>query len=174
MAEGPHLHRQVAGRRRFEIADIFRRSGPLYARSKALTSRQRRVLSAVTVCRTAALGGHMDECDRCGHAKPSYNSCRDRHCPTCQSLQQAKGIEARNERIVNSHYFHLVFTLPGELRALVRYNPKLLYGLLFKAVSKTLLALGQEHLGGLIGLSAVMHTWDRKMLQNLHAEYLAL
>ncbi len=166
-----HSHRapsRGAGKPRFEVADIFRRHASGYARTHALSAAKRRVLAAVTVCRTAALGGHMDICAQCGHERPSYNSCRNRHCPICQSLEQAKWVEARMERILQTHYFHLNFTLPAELRPLVRCNQRLLYDLLFKTTAQTLLTLGRERFGATMGITQVLHTWDRKMLFHPH------
>ncbi len=169
MPTHPHrAGRQGAGRPRFEVADIFRRHGPDYARTHALSAAKRRVLSDVTVCRTAALGGHMDVCGQCGHERPSYNSCRNRHCPICQSFEQAKWIDARKKRILQTHYFHLNFTLPAELRPLVRCNQRELFGLLFKTTAQTLLTLGRDRFGATLGITQVLHTWDRKMLFHPH------
>jgi hypothetical protein len=151
-----------------QVAEIFRRHGAAFARTHALSAQQRRVLDAVMACRTAALGGHLDVCSHCGHEQPSYNSCRNRHCPTCQALQQARWIEARTERILPTHHFHVVFTLPAELRPLARCNPRTLYSLLFAAAAQTLLQLGWDRLGAQLGITAVLHTWTRQMLLHPH------
>jgi hypothetical protein len=111
-----------------------------------LTGAQKRVLSAIALCRTAALGGHLDVCTACGHEHPSYNSCRDRHCPKCQSLAQERWIDARSRRILPTPHWHVVFTLPSQLRALAKYRPKLIYDALFHAASETLLVLGRSRL----------------------------
>jgi hypothetical protein len=130
-----------------------------------MTPDQLNVMRAIEACRTAVLGGHLDVCDRCGYSRPSYNSCRDRHCPKCQSLTQAKWIEERMERLLPVHYFHVVFTLPSSLRTLCRRNQRPMYKLLFEAVSKTLLTLGadEKRLGAQLGITAVLHTWTREL-----------
>jgi len=150
------------------VADIFRTFGPAYLRDHVLSSSEERVLRNVIDCRTAVLGGHLDECPNCGHERPSYNSCRDRHCPTCQALDQARWIAGRQERILPVHHFHVVFTLPSQLRPLARSNPKLVYDLLFKAVSQTLLTLGKDRLEAVLGITAVLHTWTRDMQLHPH------
>lgn len=169
MHEHPHpAGRRGGGRPAFEVADIFRTFGPAYLRDHVLSPSEERVLRAVIACRTAALGGHLDTCPHCGYEHPSYNSCRDRHCPTCQALDQARWIAGRQERILPVHHFHVVFTLPFQLRTLARSNPKLVYDLLFKAVSQTLLTLGKDRLGALLGITAVLHTWTRDMQLHPH------
>lgn len=127
-------------------------------------------MRSIERCRTAALGGHVDVCSSCGTATPSYNSCRNRHCPKCQGLAQAKWLEGRKQRILPTHYFHVVFTLPSELRPLTRLNPRLVYGLLFEAASQTLLELGRdpERLGATLGITAVLHTWSRTLAYHPH------
>ena len=122
-------------------------------------------MRAIEVCRTEVLGGHLDVCDRCGHSQATYNSCRNRHCPKCQSLSQAKWIEERTERLLPVHYFHVVFTLPSSLRTLCRRNQRAFYKLLFAAASKTLITLGEDdkHLGAQLGITAVLHTWTREL-----------
>lgn len=169
MHEHPHpARRRGGGRPAFEVADIFRTFGPAYLRDHVLSPSEERVLRAVISCRTAALGGHLDTCPRCGYEHPSYNSCRDRHCPTCQALDQARWIAGRQQRVLPVHHFHVVFTLPSELRPLARSNPKLVYDLLFRAVSQTLLTLGKDRLGALLGITAVLHTWTRDMQLHPH------
>ena len=128
-------------------------------------------MACIEVCRTEVLGGHVDLCPDCGHeTTPSYNSCRNRHCPKCQALDQARWIEARKKRILPVPYFHVVFTLPGELKPLALYNRRLIYGLLFTAAAKTLLELGRDpnRLGALLGITAVLHTWTRDLRFHSH------
>ena len=150
---------------RFEVADIFREHGEAYRRTHALTFEQLKVMGDIETCRTAVLGGHVDTCDRCGHTVPSYNSCLNRHCPKCQGVNQAKWIELRQARTLPTHYFHVVFTLPEELRSVARCNRKVIFDMLFKSAAETLLELGfdKKHLGGLLGITAVLHTWTREL-----------
>jgi hypothetical protein len=127
-------------------------------------------MRAIETCRTEVLGGHLDVCDGCGYARPAYNSCRNRHCPKCQCLVQARWIEQRTERILPTHYFHVVFTLPAQLRRLCRRNAETFYDLLFEAVSQTLLELGKdpERLGAQLAFTAVLHTWTRSLEYHPH------
>ncbi len=128
-------------------------------------------MARIEVCRTEVLGGHVDVCPDCGHqTAPSYNSCRDRHCPKCQALDQARWIEARKKRILPVPYFHVVFTLPGELKPLALRNRRLIYGLLFTTASQTLQELGRDpdRLGALLGITAVLHTWTRDLRFHPH------
>ena len=124
--------RRGRGRPRLEVADIFRASGGAYLDRYAPTLEQRKVMVAIERCRTAALGGHLDVCTKCGHQVPAYNSCRNRHCPKCQGLAQARWLAQRRERIIPTKYFHVVFTMPEELRPLARLNPKTIYNLLLE------------------------------------------
>src|SRR5436190_506192 len=135
------------------MAQIFRVRGEAFRRSHVVTSRQVKVMRAIERCRTEALGGHVDVCHSCGHMAISYNSCRDRHCPKCQSLSQAKWIEERMLRVLPTNYFHVVFTLPRSLAPIAHRSPRAIYDLLFAASSRTLLALGRdpERLGGQLG-----------------------
>ena len=153
-----------------EVADIFRAHGQAYRATHVLRPEQRKVIRAITACRTAVLGGHLDVCPDCGDEKPSFNSCRNRHCPKCQALAQARWVRKRQERILPTHYFHVVFTLPGELRPLGLRNQKLIYDLLFSAASRTLLELGLDpgRLGALLGITAVLHTWTRELCYHPH------
>ena len=159
-----------AERPRLDMARIFRARGDAFRRSHVLKAHQVKAMRAVERCRTEALGGHLDECASCGHFAISYNSCRDRHCPKCQSLAQAKWIEARLERILPTHYFHVVFTLPSALRPLARRAPEPLYNLLFATASATLLELGRDpaRLGAQLGFTAVLHTWTRRLELHPH------
>jgi hypothetical protein len=157
-----------AGRPRFDIADIVRQHRATLEAETHLTAAQRRVLSAIALCRTAALGGHIDTCRSCGFQRPAYNSCRNRHCPKCQALQQEKWIAARSERLLPVRHFHVVFTLPNELRALGRCYPHELFDSLFSAASETLLELAQSRLVARLGATMVLHTWTRDLRFHPH------
>ena len=161
-----------AGRPRFDIADIVRQHRAALEAETHLNIAQRRVLSAIELCRTAALGGHLDVCRSCGYEHPSYNSCRNRHCPKCQALVQDKWIAARSERILPVAHFHVVFTLPSELRALARTLPRPIYAALFTAAAETLLELGRTRFGVTLGVTMVLHTWKRDL--GLHPHIHAL
>jgi hypothetical protein len=153
-----------------EVGDIFRRYGPQYRRHHQLPVNQLRAMRAVESCRTADLGGHVDECDHCGHTRISYNSCRNRHCPKCQFLKKEKWVEARNKDILPIPYYHVVFTLPGELNPLLLRNQKAMYDLLFRSVSETLIELGKDpkHLGARIGFMCMLHTWGQNLMDHPH------
>jgi len=157
-------------RPKHEVADIFRAHGETYRDTHVLTPEQRKVMWAIENCRTAVLGGHVDLCLDCGHEQPAYNSCRNRHCPKCQALDQARWLEKRKQYILPTHYFHVVLTLPTELHPLTRRNPKLIYGLLFAAASQSMLSLGRDpkHLGGLLAITAVLHTWTKDLRFHPH------
>jgi rubrerythrin len=133
-----------------------------------LTTAQRRVLSAIELCRTAALGGHLDVCRSCGYEHPAYNSCRNRHCPKCQLLAQEEWIAARSERLLPVRHFHVVFTVPSELRALARFVPRLVFDALFRAAAETLLVLGRSRLDAKLGVTMVLHTWTRDLRFHPH------
>ena len=160
---------QGQGRPRLEVADVFRAAGEAYRDQYVPTPEQRKVMTAVERCRTVALGGHLDVCTHCGYRAPAYNSCRNRHCPKCQSLAQARWIEQRRQRIVPTKYFHVVFTLPGELRALARINSKEIYNLVLESAARTLLDFGRSRLHAQVGLTAVLHTWTRDLRFHPHA-----
>jgi hypothetical protein len=153
-----------------EVAEIFRQHGPAYRESHRLSRNALRVMRAIEVCRTAVLGGHKDQCDNCGHLEISYNSCRNRHCPKCQTLRKEKWIEARGEDLLPIPYFHVVFTLPSELNPLVSMNRKVLYDLLFRSVSETLTELANDpkHLGAGIGGIGILHTWGQNLMDHPH------
>jgi hypothetical protein len=161
-------------RPRHEVADIFRAHGDSYRAIHPLTVEQRKVMGAIESCRTAVLGGHMDVCLDCGVVQSqSYNSCRNRHCPKCQGQAQMrdaqqKQVERRMERVLPVHHFHVVFRLPGELRPVALRNQKLVYSLLFKAASQTLLTLGRDRLDVQLGVTAVLHTWTRDLQFHPH------
>jgi len=131
---------------------------------------QRAAMRAIEVCRTELLGGHVDVCNTCAFARPAYNSCRNRHCPKCQALTQAAWIDKRMEYVLPTHYFHAVFTLPHELRALTLRNRKTIFNLLFSAAARTLLELGQDEqrLGAQLGVTTVLHTWTRDLRFHPH------
>ncbi len=169
MTVEPCSARNGQGRPRLEVADIFRGAGEAYRERYVPTFEQRKVISAIEKCRTAVLGGHLDVCAKCGHQAPSYNSCRNRHCPKCQSLTQARWLEQRRERIVPTKYFHVVFTLPQELRELARANPKEMYDLVLESAARTLLDFGRSRLHAQIGVTVVLHTWTRELRFHPHA-----
>jgi len=155
-----------------EVADILRISGNSFVKRHGsyLAPQHRRVMDAIVRCRTAALGGHRDRCSGCGHQAISYNSCRNRHCPKCQSNARDRWLAARSAELLPVPYFHIVFTLPHELSALVLQNKKLLYDLLFRASAATLLEVGRDpkHLGADIGLLSVLHTWGQNLQHHPH------
>lgn len=155
---------------RLELADVFREHADEYLAKYGGTTDQRRVLRAVQNCRTAALGGHAEACDRCEYRRIAYNSCRNRHCPKCQGPACARWMQARAEELLPVPYFHLVFTLPAAIAPLALQNPQLLYGLLFQAASQTLLevAANPRHLGAEIGFLAVLHTWGQNLMHHPH------
>lgn len=169
MAAEPCSARSGQTRPRLEVADIFRAAGEAYRRSHTVTPEQGQVMSAIARCRTAALGGHLDVCTNCGHQSPAYNSCRNRHCPKCQSLAQARWIDQRLTRIIPTKYFHVVFTLPQELRALARANPRLIYELLISSAAHTLRDFGRNNLRAQLGVTTVLHTWTRDLRLHPHA-----
>lgn len=158
--------------KQLEVGDIFRFYGPGYRQihGKEMPLRQHRVMNAVEVCRTAELGGHVEECDECGSTKISYNSCRNRHCPKCQCLDKERWLEARKRDILPTHYFHVVFTIPEALRPIALRNQRVVYSLLFNAVSVTLkeLAGDPKHIGAEIGFMALLHTWTQTLLDHPH------
>ncbi|MGE0683436.1 MAG: IS91 family transposase [Candidatus Binatia bacterium] len=155
-----------------EVADIFRRYGPAYreAHGFSMSSAQRRVMRAIEQCRTAALGGHVEQCDRCNYRRIAYNSCANRHCPKCQSLAKAQWLEARRAELLPVEYHHVVFTLPEEIAAIAYQNQSVVYGLLFRAAAETLqtIAGDSNHLGAEIGFIAVLHTWGQTLLYHPH------
>lgn len=159
-------------RPKLEVADIFRRYGETYRAEHegSLSSTQRRVMRAVTACRTAALGGHLEACDACGHQRICYNSCRNRHCPKCQSLARAQWIEDRKSELLDCPYFHVVFTLPEQIAAIAYQNKEVVYNLLFAATAETLctIAADPKHLGAEIGFFAVLHTWGQNLMHHPH------
>jgi predicted Zn-ribbon and HTH transcriptional regulator len=156
-----------------ELADVVRAHGEALARSRVLRPEEHAALRAIEQCRTAVLGGHLEVCTECGYQRPSYNSCRNRHCPKCQALAQARWIDKRMERILPVHYFHVVFTLPAELRAAAKRSREAVFDILFACASQTLLHLGDDpqRLGAELGITLVLHTWtgDLRWHPHLHA-----
>lgn len=159
-------------RHRLEVADVFRQCGPAFleAFGHSTSFEQRRVLRDLTECRTAALGGHVEECDRCAHRQIAYNSCRNRHCPKCQAAARAKWLDERAADLLPISYFHVVFTLPNALGPLALQNKDVLYSMLFRAAAETLqtIAADPKHLGAEIGVLAVLHTWGQNLLHHPH------
>ena len=159
-------------RPRFEVADLFRCYGADYRQKHgaSMSVAQRRVMTAIELCRTAVLGGHLEQCDHCGHQRNAYNSCANRHCPKCQSLARAKWLEDRHSELLHTQYFHVVFTVPEEISAIAYHNKRQVYGILFRAAAETLrtIAADPKHLGAQIGFFAVLHTWGSNLLHHPH------
>lgn len=151
-------------RPRHEVAEIVRLCGQTFVRAHPFLSReQRRVLRDVAACRTALLGGHLDVCEACGVERPAYNSCRNRHCPKCQALRQAQWVEARSTRLLPTHHFHVVFTLPAELRPVALAHRTELFELLFRCAWDTLADLARDKLHAQLAVTEVLHTWSRDL-----------
>lgn len=153
-----------------DIGALFRQHGQAFVAAHAPRTQARRALQDISVCRTAILGGHVDVCQSCGLERPAYNSCRNRHCPKCQALRQARWVQARMQRALPVSHFHVVFTLPAELRPLIAHNRERLFTLLFEVVSSTLLDVARDpkRLGALVGITAVLHTWARNLSFHPH------
>ena len=155
-----------------EVADIFRNAGPAYRANHAghLSLHQLKVMSAIERCRTAALGGHVEACEDCGHWRIAYNSCRNRHCPKCQGAAARTWLAEREADLLPVGYFHVVFTLPAEVADVAFQNKALVYGLLFRTASETMLTIAADpkHLGARIGITAVLHTWGSALTHHPH------
>ena len=155
-----------------DVADIFRAHGPAYRLAQAgrLSLGQLKVMSAIEACRTAQLGGHVEHCEDCDHVRIAYNSCRNRHCPKCQSAAAQRWLEARQAELLPLAYYHAVFTLPAQIGDIAFQNKAVVYGALFKAASQTLLTIAADpkHLGARIGLTAVLHTWGSALTHHPH------
>ncbi len=155
-----------------EVADIFHAHGPAWRLAQAghLSLGQLKVMSAIETCRTAELGGHVDRCEDCDHLQIAYNSCRNRHCPKCQGAAAQRWLEARQAELLPLAYYHVVFTLPAEIGDIAFQNKAVVYDILFKATSETLLAIAADpkHLGARIGLTAVLHTWGSALTHHPH------
>ena len=166
-----HEHGSVARREPgLSVGMIARAHGERLRAEHVLSPEQHQVLRAIERCRTAALGGHLHACPACGFHQPRYNSCRNRHCPGCQSLAQLRWLEARRERILDTGYFHVVFTIPEPLRALFARERKVMYGLLMEAARRSLLTMAADpkRLGALPAITLVLHTWTRELLYHPH------
>ena len=154
-----------------ELADIFRKYGEDYRRNNFLSAEQSKTMYHIEICRTAVLGGHSEACDHCGFKKNSYNSCRDRHCPKCQTLVKEKWLNSRKSELLPCPYFHNVFTLPHELNALILSNRKVMLAILFTAAKETLQAFAgdpQWRLVGQLGFISVLHTWNQNLMDHFH------
>ena len=160
-------------RPRLEVADVIRRYGEGFRERSgdSLTALQGCVMTAIERCRTAALGGQVEQCDQCGHRRLCYRSCRDRHCPKCQGSARDAWVASRRGELLDCEYHHVVFTLPAEIAALARQNKRSLYSLLFRTAARTLreIAADPRHLGAEIGFLAVLHTWGSNALQDTWA-----
>ncbi len=165
-----HAHPPSGAPPRFEINAILRTHGRAFRNTHALSAEQLRVLDDLERCRTPALGSHLYRCQQCAAAVVLHNSCLNRHCPSCQGAAQIRWVEQRQQRLLATHYFHLVFTLPAQLRPLAQSCPRQIFALLFAAAAHTLLALGRDpkRLGATLGGTLVLHTWKRDLLFHPH------
>lgn len=154
----------------FEVQDIFAMHGEQYRQNHRLSFVQGKVMTAIERCRTARLGAHIDTCENCGNVGISYNSCRNRHCPKCQTLSKERWIENRKHDLLNTGYFHVVFTVPSELRPVFYQNQTVMYNLLFKTVAETLQALAgnKKYLGAKLGFTSILHTWGQNLCYHPH------
>jgi hypothetical protein len=156
-----------------EVADILRAQGSRFLDryESSFDYQQLKAFRAIQKCRTAALGGHLDSCPQCGHQAISYNSCRNRHCPKCQTQARQRWIAKREQELLSTSYFHVVFTVPHELNVLALNNPREFYELVFRASAAAALELAadRKHLGAEIGIVSILHTWGQKLLQNPHS-----
>jgi Putative transposase/Transposase zinc-binding domain len=159
-------------RPRLEVADVFHRHGADWRRANAghVSLNQLRVMSAIEQCRSAALGGHVERCEDCGHSRIAYNSCRNRHCPKCQGAAAKDWLAARQADLLPVGYFHVVFTLPAEIAPIAYQNKAVIYDLLFRTAAETLLTIAADpkHLGAQLGATAVLHTWGSAMTHHPH------
>ncbi|MBC2579085.1 IS91 family transposase [Clostridium sp. DJ247] len=152
------------------LQNIIELHGESYIKSRKLPSNILKALYSIKYCRTAALGGHVYECDECGETKISYNSCRNRHCPKCQAFAKEMWIYERSKALLPTHYFHIVFTIPEQLNSLTLFNQKEMYSILFTAVSETLLKLAKakKYLNANIGFTTILHTWGQNLMYHPH------
>jgi len=159
-------------RPRLEVADIFHRHGAAWRKANAghLSLGQLKAMSAIESCRSAALGGHVERCEDCGHSRIAYNSCRNRHCPKCQGAAAKDWLATREADLLPVGYFHLVFTLPGQIAPIAYQNKAVVYDLLFRTAAETLLTIAADprHLGAHIGITAVLHSWGSAMTHHPH------
>ena len=154
-----------------EIADIFRIYGKTYREQKMLSYKKLKVMHKIEICRTAQLGGHIEQCDQCGFERIAYNSCRDRHCPKCQTMVKEKWLNDRKADLLPCSYFHMVFTVPHELNPIILRNPKIMLKNLFTAVSLTLQAFARDpqwKIKGQLGFICILHTWSQKLTAHFH------
>jgi len=151
-----------------EVADVFHLYWDEYVKSNGASIQQYSAVDAIMRCRTRVMGGHTNECDQCGHTEIAYNSCRNRHCPKCQSISKLRWVEARKADLLPVPYFHVIFTVSHKLYRLLIYNERLCYDLLFRSVSKTLLQFADRELDGVPGITAVLHTWGQDMGRHVH------
>ena len=157
--------------RRLEVADVFRMYGHDYRQKHNISSEKHQAMSLIEMCRTAALGGHIEVCDNCAVERNAYNSCRNRHCPKCQTLVKEKWLNARKSELLPCPYFHNVFTLPHDLNPLIFANKNIMLGFLFASVKETLQAFARDpqwRLEGQLGFISVLHTWNQKLLDHFH------
>ena len=156
---------------KYEVGDIFRRYGKDYQNANLLSYKKLKVMNHITVCRTAQLGGHIEQCDQCGFERIAYNSCRDRHCPKCQIMVKEKWLNDRKADLLPCNYFHLVFTVPHKLNPIILSNKKIMLNNLFTAVNQTLQAFAKDpqwKVQGQLGFICVLHTWSQKLTDHFH------
>ncbi|MFC1764727.1 IS91 family transposase [Planctomycetota bacterium] len=159
----------IFDRPQYCVGDIFRKYGDEYKATHAMSPQQRKVFRNVSRCRTSALGGHLYECGHgCGYEVPAYNCCQDRHCPMCQGIAMRKWLDGRMEELLAVPYFHTVFTVSHGFNVLIPYNERLFYDALFSAASFSLDKLAGKHLGGKVGVIAILHTWGQKLQRHVH------
>jgi hypothetical protein len=167
-----HNDSQVSkNQQQVELADIFRLYADDYRKSNPVSYKQLKVMHHVEICRTAALGGHIEQCDQCGFEQIAYNSCRDRHCPKCQTLTKEQWLNDRKAELIPCGYFHLVFTLPHELNPIILSNKRTTLNILFAAVNHTLQAFAKDpqwRLEGRLGFISVLHTWSQTLIDHFH------
>ena len=154
----------------FEVAGIFHQYGAAYREAHPLPLAQACVMRAIESCRTATLGGHLEKCGHCEFTRNAYNSCRNRHCPKCQSADRVKWLENRKAELLPVEYFHVVFTVPEQIARIAFYNKETVYNILFRATAATLLTIAGDpkHLGAGIGFFAILHTWGQNLLHHPH------
>lgn len=158
------------GKNKIEIGDIFRKYGSAFRAAYRVPQRYIKIINIISCCRTSALGGHIERCSKCGYKRNAYNSCRNRHCPKCQYAAKDRWLSARKSELLPVSYYHIVFTIPDKLNRLILQNKGLMYGILFKSASETLLTLGRDvrHIGGEIGIISVLHTWGQNLMEHPH------
>jgi len=166
-----HGEESLPSRPACEVADIFREYGRSYRMNNKMPLSHMKVMSDIINCRTEFKGGHIEKCDSCGYERNAYNSCRNRHCPKCQTMAKARWLDARMHELLPARYYHEVFTLPHEMNPVILCNKEAIFTILFKAVSETLLLFGwntRNGLGGKVGFIAILHTWNQVLLDHFH------